>query len=77
MSDVCIHDCVESYICNSMVCKVDETKLKFIQAIFPIRSSYLFKRDELEDWLHCLSRENKAICSYCHEHDCYTCNLVY
>ena len=74
MSDVCTHVCVESYFYNSMVCEGHKTKLKFIQGKFPTRSFYLFKRDELEDWSHCLPRENKAICSYCDEYDCYTCN---
>ena len=54
-----------------MVCEGHKNKLKFIEAKFPTRSFYLFKRDELEGWFHCLSRKNKAICSYCDEPECY------
>ena len=54
-----------------MVYEGHKNKLKFIEAKFPTRSFYLFKRDELEGWFHCLSRKNKAICSYCDEPECY------
>ena len=57
-----------------MVCQGHKTKWKFIQAKFPTRSFYLFKRDKFKEWFNCLSRENKAICSYCDESNCYTCN---
>ena len=44
-----------------MVCQGHKTKWKFIQAKFPTRSFYLFKRDKFKEWFNCLSRENKAI----------------
>ena len=30
-------------------------------------------RQELKEWFICLCRENSAICSYCDEVDCNTC----
>ena len=71
---VCLHDCVESFFCNSMVCEGHNENLKFIQAKYPVRAFYLFKREELEESFFYLSKENKAICNYCDEPNCYTCN---
>ena len=59
--------------CNLMVCEGNSRKSKLIEAKYPSRSFYLMNRQELEEWFRCLSKENKAICSYFDEHDCYTC----
>ena len=53
--------------------KATVENLKFIEAKYPTRIFYLMNRQELEEWFRCLSKENKAICSYFDEHDCYTC----
>ena len=50
-----------------MVCEGHNKKLKFIQGKYPVRAFYLFKKEELEEWFYCLSKENKAICNYCDE----------
>ena len=76
MSGVCLHNCEESYFCKSMVCEGHTEKLKFVQAKYPTRSFYLFKREKLEEWFICLCNENKAICSFCDKSDCYTCNRL-
>ena len=36
-----------------MVCQGHKTKWKFIQAKFPTRSFYLFKRDKFKEWFNC------------------------
>ena len=69
--------CEMQKFCNSMVCESHSRKLKFIEAKYPTRSFYLMNRQELEEWFRCLSKENKAICSYCDEHDCYTCQRFF
>ena len=74
---VCLQDCIVSFFCNSMVCEGHNKKPKFIQSKYPVKAFYLFKREELEEWFHCLSKENKAICNYCDEPNCYTCNYVH
>ena len=71
---VCLHDYVESFFCNSTVCEGHNENLKSIQAKYPVRAFYLFKREELEESFFYLSKENKAICNYCDEPNCYTCN---
>ena len=59
--------------CNSMVWEGLSEELVFVGARCPTRSFYIMKREELEEWFSCLSRENWAICSYCDSPDCYTC----
>ena len=60
-----------------MVFERHSRKLKFIEAKYPTRSFYLMNKQELEEWFRCLSKENKAICSYCDEYDCYTCQRFF
>ena len=73
MPDVFVADCEMQKFCNSMPCQGYSTRLRFIEAKHPTRSFYLMKREELQNWFNCLSRENRAICSYCDQTDCYTC----
>ena len=46
---------------------------KFSKARCPPRSFYIMKREELEEWFCCLSRENRIIGNYCDSSDSYTC----
>ena len=48
MSNVCIHDCVESYFCNSMVCEGYKTKL-VIKQNFPLEVSIYLKEKNLKN----------------------------
>ena len=59
--------------CNSMVCEGHSGEHRFVEARCPTRSFYIMKREELEEWFSCLSRENRANCSCCDARDCYTC----
>ena len=59
--------------CNSVVYEGHSERLRFVEEEYPVRSFYLMNRQELEKWFSCLSGENRAICSYCDEFDCYTC----
>ena len=74
MSDVCLCNFQESYFCNSMVCESHTERLKLVHVKYPTRSFYLFTKEELEEWFHCLRNENKASRSFCDESNCYTCN---
>ena len=58
--------------CNAIGCEEHTKKLLFFEAKFSIRSYYIFDRQELEEWFSCICRENKLICDYCDEGDCYT-----
>ena len=57
MPDVYVADCEMQKFCNSMPCEGHRTRLRFIEAKHPTRSFYLMKREELEKWFNCLSRE--------------------
>ena len=48
MSNVCIHDCVESYFCNSMVCEGYKTKL-VIKQNFPLEVFIYLKEKNLKN----------------------------
>ena len=58
-------ECKMRKFSNSMVCEVHSEELKFVEARCPPRSFYIMKREELEEWFCCLSRENRIIGNYC------------
>ena len=66
-------ECKMRKFSNSMVCEVHSEELKFVEARCPPRSFYIMKREELEEWFCCLSRENRIIGNYCDSSDSYTC----
>ena len=37
----------------------------YVTAGYPSRFYYIFKREEPEEWLCCICRENELICGYC------------
>ena len=65
---VCLHDCVESFFVIQWFVKVTIKNLNLFKRNIQLELFiYLIKKEELEEWFYCLSKENKAICNYCDE----------
>ena len=60
-----------SHFRNAMGCEGLSNPLRYVLADYPKRFYYIFKTEELEEWVLCICREKRLICSYCE--NCYTC----
>ena len=56
---------------NAIGCEGHSRPLRYVTAECLKKFYYIFKREEIEEWFHCICMENRLICGYCE--DCYTC----